>query len=274
MKTPPRKPDIKITVYLGRNNPFFIAPKWAGVALTAEEMAEITRVDIKYKDVIISSGTHPDLIDFTTFAALDRPMIYFDLAGLDLEVGTDWVEVIIFTSDYPLGAVHQPLIELTVDDSLVGDAVLIDPIQNISLGDLADVDLTGGAAGDVLTQQVDGSFAMEAPTGGTGGAGGEWGAAVEKTLSGGVLTVTGPGYYKVLAESGTSDALTSISGLSEGDEVILKLADADEIITIKKGEAMLLSSDFILNTTADRLRLQCDGDDKCVELSRASGVFY
>lgn len=239
MKTPPRKPYIKITVYLGRNNPFFIAPKWAGVALTADEMAEITRVDIKYKNVLISSGNYPELIDFTTFAALDHPMIYVDLAGLDLEVGTDQVEVIIFTPDYPLGAVHEPLIELTVDDSLLGSATLIDPIPYITLADV-----------------------------------GTWGAAVEKTLSGGVLTVTGPGFYKILAESGTSDELTSIEGLSEGDEILLKLADADELITIKAGPAILIASDFILNTTADRMRLQCDGGDVCVELSRANGVFY
>jgi hypothetical protein len=53
-------------------------------------------------------------------------------------------------------------------DASVGAFVPLSSAQSGSLDDLTDVDATGGSTGDVLTQQSNGTFALETPTGGSG----------------------------------------------------------------------------------------------------------
>jgi hypothetical protein len=63
----------------------------------------------------------------------------------------------------------MPDIVVTSIDSTTSVIVVREttPSQNINLDFLSDVDTSGGATGDVLTQQEDGTFAMETPTGGS-----------------------------------------------------------------------------------------------------------
>jgi len=100
---------------------------------------------------------------------------------------------------------------------------------------------------------------------------GTWGAPVTLTLSGGVLTVPGQGYFLVATEGGAaSDDLTSISGAANGDEIILAAANDAKTVVVKAGAGIHTSADFSLNNQYDRMYLQCIGSDECVEIARAS----
>jgi len=234
-------------IFKGHNSPFYVTIlDIFGQAYSAPAMAGITRAYLKWAPegetpVLVDSATHAAAFDWATYAS--RGLLVVDVGLIDLAVGRDLaVEIVVYDAAYPEG---RPIAQ--VDIQVVDDA----------LGDVA--------LADALT-------ILTCPTGGTGGS---WGSAVAVTISGGVLTLAGPGYYAVETEGGAaSDDLESITGLSDGDEVILKLATAAHTITVKKGPALLMAQDFVLNTTADRLRLQRDGEDVCVELSRANGVFY
>lgn len=101
---------------------------------------------------------------------------------------------------------------------------------------------------------------------------GPWGSATEKTIASGAVSIAAPGYYTVDTEGDTaSDDLTTITGLTAGDEVLLTPAHTDRTIVVTSGAGLLMPADFIMNNTADRIRLQCIGSNVCVELSRASG---
>lgn len=103
---------------------------------------------------------------------------------------------------------------------------------------------------------------------------GAWGLPTEVTIASGVAAVSGEGYYSLDTEGDAgSDDLTQITGLNVGDEVILMAANDARTVVAKAGANLLLGggADFTLNNIYDRLRLQCIGANKCVELSRCSG---
>jgi len=111
---------------------------------------------------------------------------------------------------------------------------------------------------------------------GTGsGSMGTWGSPVEVTISSGIITVTGSGYFSVDTEGDSAtDDLTRIKGLSSGEQVILKAEDNDRTVVVKHGSFLKLNTgaDFTMNNVYDRLVLQCVGSDICVELGgRTSG---
>ena len=82
-------------------------------------------------------------------------------------------------------------------------------------------------------------------------------------------SVSTKNFFAVSAESGTEDTLTQITGLAEGDIVILKAA-AGHIITVQANVNILMASDFVLDSYKDRLMLICDGSNVFAQLSRAS----
>jgi len=107
------------------------------------------------------------------------------------------------------------------------------------------------------------------------GGGRAWGNPVEVTISSGMITVDGSGYYSVDTEADDpTDDLTKIKGLSSGEQVILKAEDNDRTVVVKHGSFLKLNTgaDFTMNNVYDRLVLQCVGSDICVELGgRTSG---
>lgn len=99
-------------------------------------------------------------------------------------------------------------------------------------------------------------------------------AASAVTIASGVVDVSGDAsadYLEVHAESGTSDYLTQITGLADGDRVLLKAASGDSI-TLEGGASLRMPMNFTLNSVYDRIELQCVGSDVCVEISRSNNV--
>ena len=131
-------------------------------------MATITRVALKYTVDNVSQYADSDAIgqedvfDWATLAASSEMLI--DIGLLDFTAGRDQeAELIIYDSTYPEGRVQDPKLDLEVNEDALGAAALTDPVTSISLDDIQDIDTSGGTTGDVLTQQSDGSFAMETP---------------------------------------------------------------------------------------------------------------
>ncbi len=96
-----------------------------------------------------------------------------------------------------------------------------------------------------------------AVSGGTG----SWGAVQNVTISGGVLTLSGPGRYAIETEgAAASDDVDTINGLIDGDEVILSAQDGSHTVVLKNGTGNLsIKVDTSLNDTVDRMRLIMDG---------------
>jgi hypothetical protein len=90
------------------------------------------------------------------------------------------------------------------------------------------------------------------------------------TISSGVATVSGAGKITLTSESGTTDQLDKISGLSEGDKVTL-LAASDHTITVVRGSSLYSKGDFSLSNFSAML-FQSAGDDICFELSRSENT--
>lgn len=93
------------------------------------------------------------------------------------------------------------------------------------------------------------------------------------TISAGVLTIpNGSGYYLVDTENGDAlDSLTKITGLNEGEGIILGLANAAHLVDLIDDDVYLnLQANFSLNGLYDRIALQCVGTDVCVEVSRSA----
>lgn len=112
------------------------------------------------------------------------------------------------------------------------------------------------------------------PTGPTGsGVVGEWGSPTAVDIVSGVLALSGPGYYLVDTENDdATDDLTQITGLSEGDEVVLSPANAARTVVVKSGTYLKLQNqyDFEMDGADDVITLICIGSDTCKERTRSS----
>jgi hypothetical protein len=97
---------------------------------------------------------------------------------------------------------------------------------------------------------------------------GSWGTPSTVTISGGVAALSGPGYYLIAVESGSTDDLDQVTGLSNGDEVILSPADGAKDVVVKHGTYLQLggATDFALEGAYDTIRLICIGGNVCKEL--------
>lgn len=103
-----------------------------------------------------------------------------------------------------------------------------------------------------------------------GGSSGSWGSATALTIQGGAITVTDPGVYAIDTEdAAASDDLDTINGGSEGDVIVLKLANDAHNVVLKDGTGNfdLLGLDITLDTTNQRVKLQKDASGNWVEFS-------
>jgi len=106
--------------------------------------------------------------------------------------------------------------------------------------------------------------------GGSSGGEGDWGVAKSVTISGGVITVESGCWYKVDTEgAAASDDLNTISGLSEGEQVMLSAANDARTVILKNGTGNLsIRVDASLNDTVDRAILMYDGANLVESSSR------
>lgn len=108
----------KETFYIGLSHPFRLRLKNDGVAWTAEEMAAITKVAIKWNGTLYDSDTYPTGFDFTSYAATGD--IEFRLGNIITNAssaGRDTsADVIVYTATYPNG-----LLQGQID--LIGDTI-------------------------------------------------------------------------------------------------------------------------------------------------------
>jgi len=99
-----------------------------------------------------------------------------------------------------------------------------------------------------------------------------WGSPSTVQITSGIAALSGPGWYKVQVETGDADDLDKVTGLEEGDEVILTPDDGAKPITVKHGTYLKLESgaDFIMDNARDKMRLFGEGSDLCSEIKRTS----
>ena len=106
--------------------------------------------------------------------------------------------------------------------------------------------------------------------------GGAWEASGnDLTLSGGEITILGPGLYEIDTEgAAASDELTTINGGVNGTEVVLKVvSDARQVKVVPATGNIKMSSLFWLNSIHDRARLICDASgDYCEAGGRSSNA--
>ena len=94
---------------------------------------------------------------------------------------------------------------------------------------------------------------------------GTWGIATAVTISTGIIAVTGPGMYVVTSEGAAADDLITITGGSEGDEIILYSVDSANTITVKHGtDNIQIGFDYNLNNLWDQIRLTKRSDGNWV----------
>jgi len=99
---------------------------------------------------------------------------------------------------------------------------------------------------------------------------GEWGSAKTCTVVGGEITVKKSCWYKIATGGGPATVHT-VNGLSEGDEVMLSIADAANPVTLEHGTGNLdLTGDLNipLNELRDRAKLMHDGSNLVEASSR------
>lgn len=94
------------------------------------------------------------------------------------------------------------------------------------------------------------------------------------TIASGIITVPGPGLYRVETEAGVNDDLTGITG-GAGKEwpVILTLNTAGRVITVKHTVPNFLlqnGADFLLNTLNDSIEFRDRTSTLWREMHRAS----
>lgn len=115
----------------------------------------------------------------------------------------------------------------------------------IALDDLSDVVATGGSTGDVLTQQGDGSFALEAPTGGsqpvvqdgapTQGVNTVFSVQTNSTISSGT--------FRLSFESVTTAAITGATATMTDIADAMNLAYGSDVVQPQAGYADLTTND-------------------------------
>lgn len=109
--------------------------------------------------------------------------------------------------------------------------------------DLVTIDDDLTVEGDL---SVDGTITGTAKTG--------LGSLVPLTISSGTVTVTGPGFYEISPETGSSDNLDTISGGSEGDIVVFKSVNSSVSITYRNAQDNLrMAGNFVADSSTDMI---------------------
>jgi len=99
-----------------------------------------------------------------------------------------------------------------------------------------------------------------------------WGAQIAVTIgAAGILILPGPGRYLVSPEAGATDTLTQITGLVDGDEILMNRESTKEIIIQDSANIFLVNSiNFTMNHDNDNIRLICKGGNIMEETGRVS----
>jgi len=89
---------------------------------------------------------------------------------------------------------------------------------------------------------------------------GSWGPPIPLTIASGVISVSGPGYYELDGANASND-LDTINGGSNGDVIVLKIANDARNVVVKHGTAGddnidLIDLDITMDTTNQRVKLQ------------------
>jgi len=93
----------RISIYYGRDNPFevLLTHLDTGEKLTAAEMATITKYELKYKGTYYNSIAYPAAFSADGATAI----ITIIPSTLELPIGSDLTEFIIYSATYPNGFV-------------------------------------------------------------------------------------------------------------------------------------------------------------------------
>lgn len=88
---------------------------------------------------------------------------------------------------------------------------------------------------------------------------GSWSSETSKTIASGAVALDGPGRYNIDTEgAAASDTLKTITGLSDGDEVILTPTSSGRTVHLKTGGNLKLQTNFSMDHRDDTARLICD----------------
>ena len=104
---------------------------------------------------------------------------------------------------------------------------------------------------------------------------GAWGAASEITIgAGGIAALPGQAYFTIdTFADAASDDMIQITGLTEGDEIVIGPENGARTVVVKNGVNMILcdEADFTMNNTGDRMKLICVSAGVVAEITRSSG---
>lgn len=99
-----------------------------------------------------------------------------------------------------------------------------------------------------------------------------FGAPTEKTISSGIIAVTGSTWFRFHTVDTESDAatddLTTISGGAAGEVILLKAESGDRTIVLKNSATLILGVDFSMDNIGDTILLVCISSGVWYQLSR------
>ena len=109
-----------ITIWKDRDNAAKITLAKSGTTLTADEMAAITKVEIKYNGNYYNSDDHADMFDWTTYADDGQLVINAGTVDLGDNLATDRkAELIIYDASNPNGIVWAQFTMIIKQDAVV-----------------------------------------------------------------------------------------------------------------------------------------------------------
>lgn len=94
-----------------------------------------------------------------------------------------------------------------------------------------------------------------------------------RTIVSGVITVDGPGVYRILPESGTADDLTQINGaIGHEEPIILRVNTVGHVITVINTlpNLRLATTSFLLNSIYDTIEFRSPATNVWAEVRRVS----
>lgn len=97
-----------------------------------------------------------------------------------------------------------------------------------------------------------------------------WGGPSTRTIASGVISCTGPGWYSIAGEGGSSDVLTKIAGLRRGNEVLLTIDSTANKIRINQSATIKMPTTYyMLDGKYHVARFLCMASSVCVDAGRS-----